>query len=317
MASDGTAMETDEPPHFPFSGALKRSTSAPMIVEAVNAASSSARFPSIAALDLAPPCSSRRRAATFSGSSLPASPSLAREPRVYEIRREESVDDCLRREIDREKDVTSTLHLSEFCHGMHLDEDGDLSSPALPTTPRLVLHAQSRKVVSPTSSLVGSSRKISTGMRRRSHSPVLRPSSLHRPSSLNLKRKRASMEGFSSPPKRNCNVPSPLLLSGHDFAFSSHVTSDSDSGRGASPRNLSLNGCNQSPDVYGLATSGDEAPVVPFRHFASAHALLAQQVDPSRSTNQSVFDNGGAADISQNPFLLSQIGFRFTPQMDT
>jgi hypothetical protein len=91
VAGQFSEMETDDVCHLPASGVLKRSNSAPMIVEAVNMASNCLRFPTIAALDLAPPSTCRRRAATYSGSSLPASPSLPREPRLYEIRRVSSV----------------------------------------------------------------------------------------------------------------------------------------------------------------------------------------------------------------------------------
>lgn len=81
VAGQFSAMETDDASHLPSGGTLKRSSSAPMIVEAVNMAStSSLRFPSLAALDLAPPATYRRRAATYSGSSLPTSPSLVRYP---------------------------------------------------------------------------------------------------------------------------------------------------------------------------------------------------------------------------------------------
>lgn len=135
------------------------------------------------------------------------------------------------------------------------------------------------------------------------------------------------MEIFSSPPKRNCNVPSPLLLN-EEFPFSNHTTSDSDSGRGASPRNLSVSGYDRSPDIYGLAGSVEEAPVVPFGHFLPGQSLPVQQVNLPVSfsdspqhvpfgSNKPLFGSGGALDMAENPFSHSQVGFRFSPLMDT
>jgi hypothetical protein len=130
----------------------------------------------------------------------------------------------------------------------------------------------------------------------------------------------AGMEVFSSPPKRSCNVPSPLLVN-EDFTFSNNTTSDSDSGRGASPRYLSVSGYDRSPDIFGLA-GGEEASKVSFVRRVPTESL--QQANGSStytdSLQQTMFVNDkplfGNGETAENPFAQSQ-SFRFSPLMDT
>ena len=135
----------------------------------------------------------------------------------------------------------------------------------------------------------------------------------------------AGMEVFSSPPKRSCNVPSPLLVN-EDFAFSNNTTSDSDSGRGASPRYLSVSGYDRSPDMFGLAGGAEEASKVSFGHFVPAQSLQQGSVPASYTdslqqtmlgNDKPLFGNGGTLDTTENPFTQSQVSFRFSPLMDT